>query len=261
MSDRILLLITMGALALSGILVRAGKIDDKQDLESVATLWSDLFSDAARTSGALVHVSIAEETALGNRLAAGAYSVWGEESTGLPRVAGITANLSQHVRRPMTYTAHIVSGSAINAFSLPGGHIYVTSGLLGFVQTDDELAGVLGHEMAHVDLKHCLDQHRYEAALSGHRIPDAGVLLDLVRQAAAVTYSQQQEFDADTRGAYLAALAGYNAKQMPGVFRRLDQLTRTNPRRGFIRPYFESHPSSAVRAARLAEAVAQPVGR
>ncbi len=261
MSDRILLLVTIGALALSGILVRAGKIDDKQDLESVARLWGDLFFDTARTTGSLVHVSIADEVRLGNRLAASTYGVWAEDPAGLQRITGITAGLSQHVRRMMPYKPHVMAGSEINAFSLPGGHIFVTSGLLGFVQNDDELAGVIGHEMAHIDLEHCLDQHRYEAALSRQSIPNTGILFDMVRQAAAVTYSQQQEFDADARGAYLAALAGYDAKQMPAVFRRLDQLTRTNPRQGFIRPYFESHPSSADRAARLERVLAQPVGR
>lgn len=261
MSDRILLLITMGALALSAILVRAGKIDDKQDLESVARLWGDAFFDASRTTGSLTHVSISDETALGNRLAATAYSVWGEEREGRERVGAIANSLSQHVRRPMTYRAHVVSSPEINAFSLPGGHIYLTSSLLGFVRNEDELAGVIGHEIAHVDLEHCLDQHRYEAALSGRGVPSTALLLDTIRRAAAIAYSQQQEFDADARGAYLAALAGYDAKQMPAVFRRLDQLTRSKPTRGFLRPYFESHPSSAARAGRLAQVVAQPVGR
>lgn len=261
MSDRLLLLIAMGALALSAILVRAGKIDDKQDLESVARLWGDAFFDASRTTGSLAHVSVSDEAALGNRLAATAYSVWGEEAEGRVPVGAITTSLSQHVRRPMTYKAHVVSSPEINAFSLPGGHIYITSGMLGFVRNDDELAGVIGHEMAHIDLEHCLDQHRYEAALSGRGVATTALLLDTLRRAAAIAYSQQQEFDADARGAYFAALAGYDAKQMPTVFRRLDQLTRGTPARGFLRPYFESHPSSATRAGRLAQVVAQPLSR
>ncbi|MBN9658728.1 MAG: M48 family metalloprotease [Acidobacteria bacterium] len=261
MSDRILLLITMGALALSAILVRAGKVDNKQDLEAVARLWGDAFFDAARTTGSVAHVSIQDEIMLGNRLAASTSGAWMEDPQSLPRVAGITANLSQYVRRRMPYQAHVIAWPEINAFSLPGGHVYVTSGLLGFVRNDDELAGILGHEIAHIDVEHCLDRHRYETALSRHSIPNAGVLFDMVRQAASVTYSQQQEFDADARGAYFAGLGGFDTRQMPGVFRRLEQVAPNRTGQGFFRPYFESHPNSADRAHRLAEVVAQPITR
>ncbi|WP_321475200.1 M48 family metallopeptidase [uncultured Paludibaculum sp.] len=261
MTDRILLLVTMAALAASGLLVRAGKIDDKQDLESVARLWGDVFWDASRATGKVAHVSIAQEVALGDQLAGSAAGLWTSDYETRGRVLIMVGRLSPHVRRRMPYTAHVIASQEVNAFSLPGGHVYVTSGLLGFTRNDDELAGVIGHEMAHIDLEHCLDQHRYEAALSGHGVPAAGVLLDMVRQAAAITYSQQQEFDADARGAYLAALAGYDPKAMVGVFQRLDAETRNSPVQGLLRPYFASHPSSAERADRLAKVTAQPVDR
>lgn len=261
MRDRILLLAVMAALALSAVLVRAGRVDDKQDLESVARLWGDLFWDASRATGKVAHVALQDEVELGRRLASGARGVWREDPAGLARMQLVVARLAPHVRRSMPYTAHVIDSQEINAFSMPGGQIYVTKGLLSFVRSDDELAGVVGHEMAHVDLEHCIDQHRYRAALSSRGVPVAGELLDLVRQAASFTYSQQQEFDADARGAYLASLGGYDPKAMVGVFQRLDRETRSTASNELLSPYFQSHPTSAQRAECLAQVTAQPLGR
>lgn len=254
MRDRILLLVVMGALALSAVLVRAGKVDNEQSLESVARLWGDVFWDASRATGKVAHVPVADEVRLGQRLAQSTGSYWLEDPSALPRVQAIVGGMAPHVRRPMPYTAHVIASQEINAFSLPGGQIYVTKALLNFVRNDSELAGVLGHEMAHVDLEHCIDQRRWAAVL-----PEAGELLDLARQVAAFTYSQQQEYDADARGAYLAALAGYDPKAMVGVFQRLDAETRHPASDGLLLPYFETHPTSAERARRLLLVTAQPV--
>ena len=70
-------------------------------------------------------------------------------------VNSVGSNLAQYRARPdINYTFKIIDTNEINAFSLPGGFVYINYGLLNFVNSDDELAGVLGHEMGHVERRH-----------------------------------------------------------------------------------------------------------
>jgi predicted Zn-dependent protease len=56
----------------------------------------------------------------------------------------------------------VVASAEVNAFALLGGQVFVTRGMLGFVESEAELAAVLGHEIAHVDLRHCVERYQYE---------------------------------------------------------------------------------------------------
>ncbi|MCJ7749867.1 MAG: M48 family metalloprotease, partial [Armatimonadetes bacterium] len=78
-----------------------------------------------------------------------------EDSPALVRLAGFVRKLRPVTQRPQQgYELKVVDSKAINAFSLPGGFIYFTRGILEAVESDDELAAVAGHEMAHVCLAH-----------------------------------------------------------------------------------------------------------
>lgn len=257
MSNRSWWFVCLMALALSAGLVHAGRVDANPSLESVARLWGDLMWDTSRAAVRLVHVSAPEEMRLGAKLAA---------AVGLPEDAAESAYATSvgHAlttavqRHAIAYQFHVVRDPSVNAFALPGGQVFVTTGLLGFLESEAELAAVIGHEMAHIDLQHCLDQYRYEAALGEN---DAARLADFIRQAHARAYSQQQEYDADSRGVLYALSSGYDPTAAARVFRRLARQESAGPASGLLAPYLQSHPSNSDRATRLDAIIAAEAAR
>ena len=145
----------------------------------------------------------------------------------------------------------------INAFALPGGQVLVTDGMLGFIQSDSELAEVVGHEMAHVDLRHAVEHYQYQYRL--------GSLVELVHRLATMPYSVDQELDADAEGLRLAIAGGYDPAAGPALFTRMQKEMGETARTPATTPagelahslgdalasYFRSHPPTEERARRL----------
>jgi predicted Zn-dependent protease len=164
-----------------------------------------------------------------------------------------------------------------NAFALPGGHVYVTRGLLILLNSEDELACVLGHEIAHVTARH--SAKRLGAAVLTAPVAIAtglagmavGIVSPSLGSAVAGTgevitgglvlapYSREQEYEADALGQALAARAGYDPAGLPRFLRTLDQedALLSGQKREF--DFFASHPSTPDRAARGEERVGQLV--
>lgn len=106
--------------------------------------------------------------------------------------------LSRLLRQDMEYTFSVIDDDEINAFSLPGGYIYVHKGLLDFVQSDNELMFVIGHEIGHVDLGHCARSYSYAARSRGL----TGGLSELpfltIYSQYALAFSEAFEHEADS---------------------------------------------------------------
>ena len=120
-----------------------------------------------------------------------------------------------------SYSVTLLESPAVNAFSLPGGRLFVTTGMLRFLETEAEAAALLGHEMAHVDLRHCIERYQYE--LKARRLGGAplaamaGMGFRLMLQG----YQDEQEAEADRWGMQLAARAGYHPQAAQCLFARL----------------------------------------
>jgi predicted Zn-dependent protease len=161
------------------------------------------------------------------------------------------------------YRARVVNAADINAFSLPGGFIYVNRGLIEAVRSEGELAGVLAHEMAHVAQRHGTSQvtKAYGAQLGVGLL--AGVLggrdhrLGMGEQVAGslglnalfMKFSRNAENEADRVGAQMMARAGYDPLAMASFFDVLAAEQRRNP--GSVEQFFSSHPSPRDRAANI----------
>ena len=125
-------------------------------------------------------------------------------------------------REEITYKFTILNDDMINAFALPGGFIYVTRGMLMHMNSESELAAVLGHEVAHVTEKHALRRNARGKGISVLNTVLAAVsgqpaLYELGNMFGGVLlsgYSREFELEADEVGARYMAKAGYSPKAM-----------------------------------------------
>jgi hypothetical protein len=159
------------------------------------------------------------------------------------------------------YEFTVINEPSINAFALPGGPVFVHSGLIAAADNEAQLAGVLAHEISHVALRHGTSQAskaqmiQLPAVLAGILIGDNGALsqlgqvgLGLGLNALVMKYSRGAEKEADALGARIMAGAGYNPLEMARFFQKLDE-------EGGDRPpaFLSSHPSPGNRV-KLVEA-------
>lgn len=144
-------------------------------------------------------------------------------------------------RMGFNYQFKIVDQSEPNAFALPGGYIFISRGLLALVNSEDELANVMGHEIIH-------SAHRH-AAMQQALVGTGPLAMPWSRAADMAAYGRDMERDADKGGQILAAAAGYDPMGMSTFMRKLSQLERI--RIGTVRQtrFIDSHPGAGERAA------------
>ena len=170
----------------------------------------------------------------------------------------------QSPRQDITYTFKIVDQPEPNAFALPNGNIYISRGLLALANSEDELAGVLAHEVVHVTARHTVRSANVAVATSPLRIatgiaglatgiiaPRVGASImdlgDLATDAFMAPYGRNQEREADDVGVDLAARAGYDPKGLPRALQGLEReeaLRRDGPPR---QSFFDTHPATPER--------------
>ncbi len=154
------------------------------------------------------------------------------------------------------YNFQVVEMKEPNAFALPGGHIYISRGLLCLLNNEDELAGILGHEIAHSELRHSVKQMRRGIIPALLQLPGevVGVVvnenlgqiinspLNTSSQLFLASYSRKHEKQADKYGTRLMAATGYNPEHFPIVLNNLTSLLEvlTGEKEEF--GYFDSHP-------------------
>ncbi len=152
-------------------------------------------------------------------------------------------------RKNLWYRFSIIEEEEPNAFALPGGPIYVTTGLMKLVQADDELAAVLGHEVGHLTAKHIVK--RIQGALGAQLLqllavagsqgdPRTRAGLDLAFASIFTAYSQEDELEADRLSVRYLKEAGYRPLAAVDFLTRLKEHTFKSPSRRFS--YFRSHP-------------------
>ena len=164
-------------------------------------------------------------------------------------INSILKNLSRHKKKDFAYTAYIIDEAYMNAFALPGGVIFITSGMLDSLHTEAELAGVIAHEIGHIELSHCLDAVRMQLLAEKTGMKPLGELADfMVNTMFRHTYSKAQE-DASDEYAYKMLLeTSYNPGGVGAAFDVLAGDSAMPSRSGIITEYFMSHPHTSLRA-------------
>ncbi len=158
-------------------------------------------------------------------------------------------------RRGLPWRFRILNAREVNAISLPGGFIYVTRGMLGFVRSDDELAFVLAHEVAHVNQRHhvdLLERHFFLAIvitlLFGGN-PQTAQVADFVGFLLHRGFSRSFEFEADRVGVLLAHRGRFRAEAGLLFMERLRAAEGRDP--GAFEVLFRTHPGLNDRIARV----------
>ena len=174
-------------------------------------------------------------------------------------VSGIGQALAAKSQRPdLAYTFRVLDSQVVNAFALPGGYVYVTRGILAHFNSEDQLAGVMGHEIGHVVARHSAEQMSRQQ-LAGLGLGLGSVFSETVREYAEVAsfglqlmflkFSRSQESESDMLGVEYSTKLGYDSNQMAAFF---GTLKRMGEQGGESLPSFLStHPDPGDRDVRV----------
>lgn len=237
---------------------------------------ADAQRDALRAPLQLTRLSDDEETRIGDEMAARYANALGrpdlKDYSQVDReLQAIGGRLASRAQRRLNYRFHLVPNrSLLNAFALPGGHVFIGLGLIEIMNTEDELASVLGHELEHIDHYHCVERVQLEAQMRKLQLGVIGDVLQLPITIFQVGYSKDQEAEADREGLLLAVASGfspYGAVSMFEKFAKLHSayiLHATSPPEELsqiavetLTGYFRSHPLPEERIAEARQVIAQ----
>jgi len=158
---------------------------------------------------------------------------------------------------PYRYEFHLLADpNTINAFALPGGQIFITYALLSRLQNEDQVAGVLGHEIGHVLGRHSAEriaEHEFWKTIStGASVgADMGGLVNGIGQNVLLGNGRDDELESDKLGVQFMINAGYNPEEMIGVMKILKAAAGPNRT-----PEFQStHPDPENRIEKIKEAI------
>jgi len=196
---------------------------------AVVELAADAQRDVTRIPMRLTRISDQEEIAIGTKLsaqyAARDQVLTPEQGALQLYVSRVGAAVAVHAQRHLPYEFHFLPDrNLVNAFALPGGHIYIGQGMTDLMLTEDELASVLAHEVEHVDHYHCVERFQLEAKLKRVDLQVVGTLLQLPLSIWEAGYHKDEELEADREGMLLAVQAGYSPYGALKMFERFAQL-------------------------------------
>lgn len=227
-------------------------------------------------TGETQHVSIRpeQEVALGLRAAPQMAQQYGGESDD-PRSRALVDQVGRKIvgntdagKTPYRFEFHALADpSTINAFALPGGQVFITEGLLKRLETEGQLAGVLGHEVGHVVGRHGaehiakqqLTQGLTGAAVlatydpSNPRSAQTAAMAMMVGQLVNMKFGRDDELESDQLGVRFLSESGYDPRAMIRVMEILGEASKGNRQPEF----FSTHPNPGNRIARIEQAIAQ----
>jgi predicted Zn-dependent protease len=182
-----------------------------------------------------------------------------------PKLAAYVNEVGQRVARAghrpeLDYHFTVLDSQMVNAFALPGGYIYITRGILAYLNSEAELAAVLGHEVGHVTARHAVRQHSANTAAgvagavlgAATGVPASQDLFNVLGKAMLSGYGREHELESDRLGAQYLARTGYDPQAMLeviGVLKDQELFERERARDEGREPrtyhgVFASHPEN-----------------
>ena len=236
---------------------------------------ADVQRDVTRVPMRLTRISDEQEIQIGNQFASqyalDQASLTPEQRALRNYVRQVGGKLAAQAHRKLPYQFDIIADSSLlNAFSIPGGHVYIGTGLLDLITSEDELANVLAHEIEHIDHYHCVERFQLEAHLRKVHLEVIGELAQIPLSVWEAGYNKDQELEADREGMRLAVAAGYSPYGAVEMFQRFAKLHREyvihaqSPEQELtevaiqgLTGYFRSHPLPSERLAQANNIIAQ----
>jgi len=171
----------------------------------------------------------------------------------------------QSHRKNIKYTFTVLDDPSVNAFALPGGYVYITTGIMAYLNSEAELAGVIGHEVAHVTARHGVKQQSAGVAgavlmsVLSKKAGGSGKEFNNLSRALLSGYGREHELEADRLGAEYLARVGYEPKSMidvVGVLKSQEEFEKYQARREGRQPrayhgVFASHPRNDLRLQKI----------
>jgi beta-barrel assembly-enhancing protease len=241
---------------------------------AVVDMVADAQRDITRVPMHFTRISDEQEIPIGRGLAANYSAVEGrlapEQEALRKYVQRVGGTVAAHAQRKLPYEFHLIPNhNFINAFALPGGPVYIGEGMLDQMETEDELAVILAHEVEHIDHYHCVERYQLQAKLKKIDLDVVGQLIQLPLDVWEAGYHKDEEFEADREGMFLAAEAGYSPYGAVTLFERLTKLSNEyiihaqTPEQELselaiqsLEGYFRSHPQPSERLAQAQEVIA-----
>ena len=184
------------------------------------------------------------------------YGIYDDDQVLSAYIEHVGQRLGHLSHRPgLSYQFKILDTPVVNAFAVPGGWVYFTRGILACLNSEAELAGVIGHEIGHITARHSAQQYsRAQLAQIGLGL---GVILSERFQGVAglaqfgvgmlfLSFSRDDERQADDLGVEYSSKAGYDATRMAQFFQTLERLHPT-PGKSGLPEWFSTHPNPADR--------------
>ena len=179
-------------------------------------------------------------------------------------VQDLGMRLARSSQRPnLPWSFAVLDSPAVNAFALPGGFIYITRGILPYLDNEAQLVGVLGHEIGHVTARHSAQQYTRSMGASlgmlvgSIFVPQIRPFEDLAQMSIGVLFlkfGRDDELQADALGAAYAAGGRWDPDEVPAFLTTLARIAETTDRNG-VPNWLSTHPQPENRAARVTETV------
>lgn len=233
---------------------------------TAAVLMTAVVSAGCSSGGGFNIISLEEEWALGEQLSR-------DIAQQMPISRDARANqiitqmgqslVSQTEMANLPWQFHIVESPEINAFNIPGGHVYVTTGLINATDNAAELAGVMAHEIAHGVKRHGTQQvsrayglEMLAGVLLGQN-PAAyqQILAQIVGTGTLARFGREAEHESDQLGVQYMYNAGYDPRGMATMFEEL--LSREQRQPGTVEKFFATHPLTTDRIQNVTRAASQ----
>ena len=220
-------------------------VSDQEVLSSSLTQYNDYIKTATKSSNAKQSAMV---TRVGQKIAAATEQYL--------RQNGLESEVKN-----FAWEFNLVKDQQLNAFCMPGGKIVVYEGLLGIVCSDDELAVVVGHEVAHAVAKHSNERMsqqlmaQYGAAILGQAVSNRSTAVQQLatsvygigaQYGVMLPFSRKHESEADYMGLVFMTMAGYNPDVAVGFWQKMSAGGS-----GSVPEFMSTHPSDATRIAEI----------
>jgi predicted Zn-dependent protease len=193
---------------------------------------------------------------------------WYADSVWVPLVDSLGHALASRSHRPdLAWEFHVIDDPTVNAFAAPGGYIFITRGILAHLNSEAQLAGVMGHEIGHVTARH------YVRAATREQLAGVGLAVGSIFSSTVaryggaaqqglgvlfLKYGRDQESESDRLGVDYALRAGYDPREMPATYHMLARISEKAGAR--IPTYLSTHPDPGAREETTRELAAQAAG-